>query len=236
MMISQHIHKVLAVVLAVLTMTVCMAAAFADEAEEYVFEAEYAELNNGAEAKSNLTDDGLDILKYEASGIGCVERLSSNSDVGASVTWKITADADCTADLSFVMASRNISEWSDDRITIEDLVLADGISVTVNGEELDLTDLTVKGPAPKNSEGKKVADGGDLDGQWWVDVAFGHAWDEVSFGTINLVAGENVIVVTGIKQDEVPYSKSAPHIDCLKLTNAGAALSFEEIDNLEDED
>lgn len=236
MKLSKTIRNTLSVAMALLLALGCAAATFADVAEEYVFEAECAELGGSATAKSKLTDDGLDVEKYEASGDGCVEGLSSNSDVGASVTWTIEAADDCTAELSIVMASRNISEWTDDGITIEDLVLADGVTVTVNGEALDLTDLVVKAPDPNSSNGKKVADGGELDGQWWVDVAFGHAWDEVDFGTINLVKGENVIVVTGVVQDELPYSKTAPHIDCLKLKNAGAELSFEEILNLDDED
>lgn len=202
----------------------------------YVFEAEYAALSGNAGARSNLTDDGTNTQLYEASGVGDVEGLSSNTDVGASITWTITADADCTADLTFVLATRSVSSWTDDGITLEDLVLADGVSITVNGEELDLSGKVVKAPENNTSDGKKVNDGSDLNGQWWVDVSFGHTWNDVDLGTVNLTAGENTIVITSTVQDELPYSKTAPQVDCIKLTNATAALSFEEIDNLAEED
>ena len=224
--------KILSLVLT-LAMVLCAAAALA---EDYTFEAEYAALTGTAQAKSNLTDDGTDTVKYDCSGMGCVEGLSTNSDVGASITWIVSADADCTANLIFVMASRNVSAWTDDGITIEDLILDGNVSITVNGEALDLSGKIVAGPAEKTSEGKKVNDGSALNGQWFVDIGFGHAWCEVDLGTVNLTSGENTIVITALQQDELPYSKSAPHVDCIKLNGATATLSFEEIDNLEDED
>jgi hypothetical protein len=221
---------------AVMAVSAVSMAACGGSTQNYVFEAENATLYGGAQAKKNVTDDGLNTKKYDASGVGCVEALSSSSATGAYVEWTINATKEGTATLTAVMASRYITEWTDEGITIGDLTLDGNISVTVNGEAIDLTGKTVTAPNPAKSNGKKCADGSDLDGQWWTDLQFGHTWRDIDLGSITLKEGANTIKITGIKQDEKVYSKFAPMVDCIKLDNVTTELSFTSINNFADED
>ena len=106
---------------------------------------------------------------------------------GCVETIKFTSDKAGKADLGFVMATV-ISDWMSGG-AMQDMALKDYITISLNGTNLDLTD--------------KVLSGGNEASNYYL-------WDEVTFKGVDLVSGENSIVVTTIGQQ-------GPNYDCVKV-------------------
>lgn len=106
---------------------------------------------------------------------------------GCVETIKFTSDKAGKADLGFVMATV-ISDWMSGG-AMQDMALKDYITISLNGTNLDLTDKVLSGDT---------------------EVSNYYFWDEVTFRGVDLVSGENSIVVTTVGQQ-------GPNYDCVKV-------------------
>lgn len=179
-----------------LTMALC-AFALAEEGTEYVFEAEYTELEGleGLGVSGSPTGLGLISENGKASNGFFVGNLGVDSPI----TFVITSDADCTATLKLVVGSNILGNcsWNPTSFVI-----------TVNGEAIQYEEFTT--------------DNGD-------DPMDQNNFKTKSIGEINLVAGDNTIVLVAGDNTYRSNLPSAPSIDCIKLT-APAALSMVELE------
>lgn len=106
---------------------------------------------------------------------------------GCVETIKFTSDKAGKADLGFVMATV-ISDWMSGG-AMQDMALKDYITISLNGTNLDLTDKVLSGDTEASNY---------------------YFWDEVTFRDVDLVSGENSIVVTTVGQQ-------GPNYDCVKV-------------------
>lgn len=106
---------------------------------------------------------------------------------GCKETIKFTSDKAGKADVGFVMATV-ISDWMSGS-AMKDMPLKDYITISVNGNNLDLTDKVLSGDTTPSNY---------------------YFWNEIKFYGIDLLKGENSIIVTTI-------GSQGPNYDCVKL-------------------
>lgn len=181
------------IALMIAMMMILCAFAVAEEGTEYVFEAEYTELEGleGLGVSGSPTGLGLISENAKASNGFFVGNLGTASPI----TFVITADADCTATLKLVLGSNILGSctWNPTSFVI-----------TVNGEAIQYDEFTT--------------DNGD-------DPMDQNNFKTKTIGDINLVAGDNTIVLVAGENTYRSNLPSAPSIDCIKLiTDAGLSM------------
>lgn len=193
--------------IAALTLTALLAASLAGcggKAQDYVFEAEKAELSaacmveTGPEYTTEVTDT-------EATQVGYF------TTAGETMTFKIKASKACSATLTLRAASA-VAQFSDPMVFEEvDLSKGEHAKLTVNGTECALEGVLPGLEAPMDWE------------------AFSAYYKHYGTATakIDLKAGENVIVLTS-----QGYNGGQGGINVDKITiNAAAELTWTETDN-----
>lgn len=180
------------------------AAAFAGEAEseaaegnEYVFEAEYTELEGleGLGVSGSPSGIGLAAESSEASNEFYLGNLGEDSPV----TFIITSDQDATATLKITVGSNILGSctWNPESYII-----------TVNGEAIEYEEFTTENGTDMNKQ---------------------QNFKTKTIGEIELVEGENEIVLVAGKNTYRSNMPSAPSLDCIKLIT-DAELSMEELE------
>lgn len=181
------------------------AAAFAEETEseteaegnEYVFEAEYTELEGleGLGVSGSPSGIGLAAESSEASN----EFYLGNLGVDSPVTFIITSDQDAAATLKITVGSNILGTCTWD---------PESYIITVNGEAVEYEEFTTE-------------NGTDMSKQ--------QNFKTKTIGEIQLVEGENEIVLVAGENTYRSNMPSAPSLDCIKLIT-DAELSMEEIE------
>ncbi len=194
--------KLLALVLA-LAMLLSVTAVLA-EGTEYVFEAEYTELEGleGLGVSGSPTGLGLVTENQKASNGYFVGNLGTSSPI----TFVIVSDVDAVATLKLVVGSNILGNCVWNPTTLK---------IIVNGEEIAYNEFTTdNGDDPMDQNNFKTR----------------------KIGDINLVAGENTIVIVAGENTYRSNLPSAPSIDAIKLTTTAALemveseASHEELD------
>ena len=185
--------KILAMILA-LALAACAALALAETAgTEYVFEAEYTYLEGleGLGVSGSPTGIGLASESAKASNEFYVGNLGVNSPI----TFKITADAACTATLKIRVGTNVLGLQTWDPVSF---------IITLNGEAIEYEPFTTEpGDDPTDQQNFKYK----------------------TIGDIELIEGENVIVFVAGENNFRSNLPSAPSIDCIKLiTEAGLTM------------
>ena len=165
------------------------------EDTEYVFEAEYTYLEGleGLGVSGSPTGIGL----ASESGKASNEFYVGNLGVKSPITFKITADADCTATLKIRVGTNvlGLQTWDPTSFVI-----------TVNGEAVQYEAFTTEpGDDPTDQQNFKYK----------------------TIGDIQLKAGENVIVFVAGENNYRSNLPSAPSIDYIRLTTAAALEAVE---------
>lgn len=193
--------KLTAAVLA-LMLVLCAAFAMAEEAgTEYVFEAEYTELEGleGLGVSGSPTGLGLIAESGKASNEFFVGNLGTKSPI----TYVITSDTDAVATLKLTVGSNILGNCTWNPTTFV---------ITVNGEAIDYKEFTTdNGTDPMDQNNFKTR----------------------KVGEINLVAGENTIVLVAGENTYRSNLPSAPSIDCIKLTTTAQLSMVELEENIE---
>lgn len=153
--------------------------------------------------------DGLEGLGVSGSptGLGLISEngkasngfFVGNLGVDSPLTFVITSDADCTATLKLTVGSNILGNCAWNPTTFV---------ITVNGEALQYDEFTT--------------DNGD-------DPMDQNNFKTKTIGEINLVAGENTIVLVAGENAYRSNLPSAPSIDCIKLVT-DANLSMVELE------
>ena len=193
--------KLLSLVLAALMVLSLASFAAAEEGTEYVFEAEYTYLEGleGLGVSGSPTGIGLASESAKASN----EFFVGNLGVKSPITFKITADADCTATLKIRVGTNvlGLQTWDPTSFVI-----------TVNGEAVQYEAFTTEpGDDPTDQQNFKYK----------------------TLGEIQLVEGENVIVFVAGDNTFRSNLPSAPSIDCIKLTATAGLTMEEYPENIE---
>ncbi|MBR6027778.1 MAG: hypothetical protein IKP40_01715 [Clostridia bacterium] len=191
--------KILALILA-LALLSCAALVLADDIE-YVFEAEYTYLEGleGLGVSGSPTGIGLASESAKASNEFYVGNLGVNSPI----TFKITADADCTATLKIRVGTNvlGLQTWDPTSFII-----------TLNDEALQYEAFTTEpGDDPTDQQNFKYK----------------------TIGDIQLKAGENVLVFVAGENNYRSNLPSAPSIDCIKLITGAGLTMEEYPENIE---
>ena len=191
--------KKLLALLLVFALLIPAAVCFADEAEgtEYVFEAEYTDLEGleGLGVSGSPTGLGLIAESSKASN----DFFVGNLGVDSPITFVITASEDCVATLKLTVGSNILGNcaWNPETLIIK-----------VNDEAIDYKEFTTdNGTDPSDQNNFKTK----------------------KIGEINLVKGENIIVIVAGENTYRSNLPSAPSIDCIKLITT-AELSMEELE------
>ena len=185
--------KLLALVLA-LALLANVGLVLAEDTED-VFEAEYTYLEGleGLGVSGSPTGIGL----ASESGKASNEFYVGNLGVKSPITFKITADADCTATLKIRVGTNvlGLQTWDPTSFVI-----------TVNGEAVQYEAFTTEpGDDPTDQQNFKYK----------------------TIGDIQLKAGENVIVFVAGENNYRSNLPSAPSIDYIRLTTAAALEAVE---------
>ena len=194
--------KILALALA-LTMLLGVLSALAEgDGTEYVFEAEYTELEGleGLGVSGSPTGLGLVAENAKASNGYFVGNLGTASPI----TFVIVSDTDASATLKLVVGSNILGSCAWNPTTLK---------ILVNGEAIEYNEFTT--------------DNGD-------DPMDQNNFKTKKIGEINLVAGENTIVIVAGENTYRSNLPSAPSIDAIKLTTT-AALEMVESEASHDE-
>lgn len=176
------------------------------EDQGYRFEAEHAIITDGTGMWNPITGVGIDVSGSE---LARVDGLANISD-GSSLTWKITSDKATTAAITLRAASHR-RDWMAEEpksIGIDDVSKA--LALTVNGAAVAVSG-SIPGGAYLSEDVSKGA------------LAY-HVADITV--TVDLVAGENIIVFTALGTTE-EYNF---FMDCL-IVETDAELTFTETDN-----
>ncbi len=194
--------KKLTAVVLVLMLMLCAAFALAEEAgTEYVFEAEYTELEGleGLGVSGSPTGLGLIAESSKASNEFFVGNLGQKSPI----TFVITSDSDAVATLKLTVGSNILGNCTWNPTTFV---------ITVNGVAIDYKEFTTdNGTDPMDQNNFKTRKAGE----------------------INLVAGENTIVLVAGENTYRSNLPSAPSIDCIKLTTTAQLSMVELEENIE---
>ena len=193
--------------IAALTLSAALAATLAGcggKAQDYVFEAEKAELSaacmveTGPEYTTELTDT-------EATQVGYF------TTAGETITFKINASKDCSATLTLRAASA-VAQWGEPMVFEEvDMSKGEHAVLSVNG-----TDCKLEGVLP----------GLEAPMDWEAFSAYYKHYGTAT-AKIELKSGENVIVLTS-----QGYNGGQGGINVDKITiNAAAELTWTETDN-----
>ncbi len=177
--------------------------AFAEsEGTEYLFEAEYTELEGleGLGVSGSPTGLGLVAENAKASNGYFVGNLGTASPI----TFIINSDSDAVATLKMVVGSNILGNCTWNPTTLK---------IIVNGTEIDYKEFTT--------------DNGD-------DPMDQNNFKTKKIGDINLVAGENTIVIVAGDNTYRSNLPSAPSIDAIKLITT-AALEMVESEASHDE-
>ncbi len=172
------------------------------EGTEYVFEAEYTELEGleGLGVSGSPTGLGLVTENSKASNGYFVGNLGTSSPL----TFIIVSDADTTATLKIVAGSNILGNCVWNPTTLK---------ILVNDVAVDYKEFTTdNGDDPMDQNNFKTR----------------------KIGDINLVAGENTIVIVAGENTYRSNLPSAPSIDAIKLTST-AALEMVESETSHDE-
>ena len=192
--------KILAMVLALVMMT-GVSLALAEEGTEYVFEAEYTYLEGleGLGVSGSPTGIGL----ASESGKASNEFFVGNLGVNSPITFKITADAACTATLKIRVGTNVLGLQTWDPVSF---------IITVNGTALEYEAFTTEpGDDPTDQQNFKYK----------------------TIGDIELQEGENVIVFVAGENNYRSNLPSAPSIDCIKLITTVGLTMEEYPENIE---
>lgn len=182
--------------LVALVMVLGISAALADPTE-YIFEAEYTELEGLEGLGVSGSPTGLGLISENAKASNGF--FVGNLGVDSPITFVITADADCVATLKLTVGSNILGNCAWNPTTLK---------IIVNGEEIDYKEFTT--------------DNGD-------DPMDQNNFKTKKIGDINLVAGENTIVIVAGENTYRSNLPSAPSIDCIKLS-AEAELTMVELE------
>ena len=191
--------KLLALVLA-LALISCAALVLAEDTE-YVFEAAYTYLEGleGLGVSGSPTGIGLASESAKASNEFYVGNLGVNSPI----TFKITADAACTATLKIRVGTNVLGLQTWDPVSF---------IITVNDEPLAYEPFTTEpGDDPTDQQNFKYK----------------------TIGDIALNEGENVIVFVAGENTFRSNLPSAPSIDCIKLITTAGLTMEEYPENIE---
>ena len=195
--------------LTALILSLCMlltaAAALAEgDGTEYVFEAEYTELEGleGLGVSGSPTGIGLVTENAKASNGYFVGNLGTDSPI----TFVIVSDSDTVATLKLIVGSNILGNCAWNPTTLK---------IIVNGVEIEYNEFTTdNGDDPMDQNNFKTR----------------------KIGDINLVAGENTIVIVAGENTYRSNLPSAPSIDAIKLTTTAtlemveSEASHEELD------
>lgn len=191
--------------IAALTLSAALAATLAGcggKAQDYVFEAEKAELSaacmveTGPEYTTELTDT-------EATQVGYF------TTAGETITFKINASKDCSATLT-LRASSACAQWVDPMVFEEvDMSKDECAKLTVNGTECKMEGVLPGLEAPMD----------------WEAVSAYYKHYGTATAKIDLKSGENVIVLTS-----QGYAGGGINVDKITI-NAAAELTWTETDN-----
>ncbi len=196
--------KIFALLLA-LSMLMGTAAVLAEtEGTEYIFEAEYTELEGleGLGVSGSPTGLGLVTENAKASNGYFVGNLGTASPI----TFIIVSDAEAVATLKMIVGSNILGNCAWNPTTLK---------IIVNDVEIDYKEFTT--------------DNGD-------DPMDQNNFKTKKIGDINLVAGENTIVIVAGDNTYRSNLPSAPSIDAIKLTTTASLemveseASHEELD------
>lgn len=171
----------------------------------YHFQAEFAELNDNGAGNGHTMVLEYDRHEFTESGktdgplVTDVGYFGGQSDnIGQTITWKFTSDKAATVKLTLRIASA-VGSWSDKKIDPIDLGAEGAPSLKVNNSDVDLTGKELKG----------------LSGLTQEDMQSGVAYSnftEVEI-TVNLVAGDNTVVLTsgakGCNPDKIMITTDA---------------------------
>ena len=194
--------KLLAMVLALTLLLGALSALAEGEGTDYVFEAEYTELEGleGLGVSGSPTGLGLVAENAKASNGYFVGNLGTSSPI----TFVIISDTDAVATLKLVVGSNILGSCAWNPTTLK---------ILVNGEAIEYNEFTT--------------DNGD-------DPMDQNNFKTKKIGEINLVAGENTIVIVAGENTYRSNLPSAPSIDAIKLTTT-AALQMVESEASHDE-
>ncbi len=194
--------KLLAMVLALTLLLGALSALAEGEGTDYVFEAEYTELEGleGLGVSGSPTGLGLVAENAKASNGYFVGNLGTSSPI----TFVIISDTDAVATLKLVVGSNLLGSCAWNPTTLK---------ILVNGEAIEYNEFTT--------------DNGD-------DPMEQNNFKTKKIGEINLVAGENTIVIVAGENTYRSNLPSAPSIDAIKLTTT-AALQMVESEASHDE-
>lgn len=191
--------------LAAITLTALLTASLAGcggKAQDYVFEAEKAELSaacmveTGPEYTTEVTDT-------EATQVGYF------TTAGETITFKIKADKACSATLT-LRASSACAQWVDPMVFEEvDMSKGEHATLSVNGTDCKLEGVLPGLEAPMD----------------WEAVSSYYKHYGTATAKIDLKAGENVIVLTS-----QGYSGGGINVDKITI-NAASELTWTETDN-----
>lgn len=191
--------------IAALTLTALLAASLAGcggKAQDYVFEAEKAELSaacmveTGPEYTTEVTDT-------EATQVGYF------TTAGETITFKINASKNCSATLTLRAASA-CAQWVDPMVFEEvDMSKGECAKLTVNGTECKMEGVLPGLEAPMD----------------WEAVSAYYKHYGTATAKIDLKSGENVIVLTS-----QGYAGGGINVDKITI-NAAAELTWTETDN-----
>ncbi len=185
----------------VLALILSLAGFAAAEETEYIFQAEYTYLEGleGLGVSGSPTGIGLAAESAKASN----EFFVGNLGVKSPITFKITADADCTATLKIRVGTNVLGLQTWDPVSF---------IITVNGEALAYEAFTTEpGDDPTDQQNFKYK----------------------TIGEIQLKAGENEIVFVAGENTYRSNLPSAPSIDCIKLITAAGLIMEEYPENIE---
>lgn len=191
--------------LAAVTLSATLIASLAGcggSAQDYVFEAEKAELSAACMVETG-PEYTTEVTTTEATQVGYF------TNAGETITFKINADKACSATLTLRAASA-CAQWADPMVFEEvDMSKGECAKLTVNGTECKL-------------EG--VLPGLEAAMDWEAFSAYYKHYGTAT-AKIDLKAGENVIVLTS-----QGYSGGGINVDKITI-NAAAELTWNETDN-----
>lgn len=191
--------------LAAVTLSATLIASLAGcggSAQDYVFEAEKAELSAACMVETG-PEYTTEVTTTEATQVGYF------TNAGETITFKINADKACSATLTLRAASA-CAQWADPMVFEEvDMSKGEHAVLSVNGTECKMEGVLPGLEAPMD---------------WEVASAYYKHYGTAT-AKIDLKAGENVIVLTS-----QGYSGGGINVDKITI-NASAELTWNETDN-----
>lgn len=191
--------------IAALTLTALLAASLAGcggKAQDYVFEAEKAELSAACMVETG-PEYTTEVTSTEATQVGYF------TTAGETITFKINASKNCSATLTLRAASA-CAQWVDPMVFEEvDMSKGECAKLTVNGTECKMEGVLPGLEAPMD----------------WEAVSAYYKHYGTATAKIDLKSGENVIVLTS-----QGYAGGGINVDKITI-NAAAELTWTETDN-----